>query len=111
MARRPMRCRDASCADPAIGRAHRNYSLSASNISSGMAMKKGMARKSLLAGVGVVGLMGAATGQPTEWKDWGGDAARTHYSVLNQITTANVAGLKPAWIWDSGKLGRSWEIT
>ena len=74
-------------------------------------MKKGMARKSLLAGVGVVGLMGAATGQPTEWKDWGGDAARTHYSVLNQITATNVAGLKPAWIWDSGKLGRSWEIT
>ena len=34
-----------------------------------------------------------------------------HYSPLNQITAANVANLKPAWVWDSGKFGRTWEIT
>jgi glucose dehydrogenase len=56
-------------------------------------------------------LMTAAQGQPTEWKDWGGDAARTHYSPLNQINAANVSSLKPAWVWDGGQLGRSWEIT
>lgn len=60
---------------------------------------------------GLAGLIGTAAGQPTEWKDWGGDAARTHYSALNQITATNVSGLKPAWVWDGGKLGRSWEIT
>src|SRR4051812_8098171 len=64
----------------------------------------------LLAGVGLMGIAGAQ-GQPTEWKDWGGDAARMHYSPLKQITATNVADLKPAWVWDSGKFGRSWEIT
>ena len=49
--------------------------------------------------------------QPTEWKDWGGTSARMHYSALDQISAANVSRLKPAWIWDGGKLGRSWEIT
>lgn len=53
----------------------------------------------------------AAQSAPTEWKDWGGDTARTHYSALNQITAANVSGLKPAWVWDGGNFGRSWEIT
>src|SRR5689334_2956715 len=69
----------------------------------------------LLAGVGLIGIAGAQ-GQPpewkaTEWKDWGGDAARMHYSTLDQISATNVADLKPAWVWDSGHLGRSWEIT
>ena len=32
-----------------------------------------------------------------------------NYSPLNQITAANVAGLKPVWVWDSGKFGRTWE--
>ncbi len=49
--------------------------------------------------------------QPTEWKDWGGTSARMHYSALDQISAANVSRLKPAWVWDGGKLGRSWEIT
>src|SRR6185503_21210507 len=60
----------------------------------------------VLAGMGL-----AAAAPGTEWKDWGGDAARTHYSALAQITAANVARLKPVWVWDSGVLGRSWEIT
>ncbi|MBW8708639.1 MAG: quinoprotein glucose dehydrogenase, partial [Alphaproteobacteria bacterium] len=52
---------------------------------------------------------GAAQGQVTEWKDWGGGSARQNYSPLHQITAANVAGLKPVWVWDSGKFGRTWE--
>ena len=62
-------------------------------------------------GIAGLALTTAAMGQPTEWKDWGGDAARMHYSALNQITATNVAQLKPAWVWDGGQLGRSWEIT
>ncbi len=66
-------------------------------------------------GLSGLALTGAAVGQsaprPTQWKDWGGDAARTHYSPLSQITAANVSGLKPAWVWDGGNFGRSWEIT
>ena len=53
----------------------------------------------------------AQTGKATDWKDWGGDAARTHFSPLTQITAANVSQLKPAWVWDPGTFGRSWEIT
>src|SRR6185436_17226748 len=53
----------------------------------------------------------AQNGKATDWKDWGGDAARTHFSPLNQITAANVSGLKPAWVWDPGTFGRSWQIT
>ena len=69
----------------------------------------------LLATAGLAALVSSngamAQGKATEWKDWGGDAARTHFSTLNQITAANVANLKPAWVWDTGKFGRSWEIT
>ena len=53
----------------------------------------------------------AQTGKATDWKDWGGDAARTHFSPLNQITASNVSQLKPAWVWDPGTFGRSWQIT
>ncbi|HEY8255225.1 MAG TPA: PQQ-binding-like beta-propeller repeat protein, partial [Rhizomicrobium sp.] len=55
------------------------------------------------------GLMGGAHAQPTEWKDWGGTSARMNYSPLGQITATNVANLKPVWVWDSGKFGRTWE--
>jgi quinoprotein glucose dehydrogenase len=54
---------------------------------------------------------GAQTAKATDWQDWGGDAARTHFSPLQQITAANVSQLKPAWVWDPGTFGRSWEIT
>src|SRR4051794_35904222 len=84
---------------------------------SGMAMKNRMARKSLVPALGLASfaLAGAVTAQSvspaTDWKDWGGDAARKHYSALGQITAVNVSGLKPTWVWDGGKFGRSWEIT
>ena len=79
-------------------------------------MKNRLAKTSLVLAVALAGagLITGAQGQssrPTEWKDWGGDAARLHYSALDQITATNVAQLKPAWVWDSGHLGRSWEIT
>lgn len=72
-----------------------------------------MARYVLTAALGGFCLASAAMAEPsaTEWKDWGGDAARTHYSALDQINAANVSGLKPAWVWDGGQFGRSWEIT
>jgi len=76
-----------------------------------MAMKiTRKSRMATLAGLGLMGVAGAQ-GQPTEWKDWGGDAARMHYSALNQINAGNVSQLKPAWVWDGGQMGRSWEIT
>ena len=59
--------------------------------------------------VASMGLVGGAYAQSTEWKDWGGDIARKNYSPLGQITATNVANLKPVWVWDSGKFGRTWE--
>ena len=47
----------------------------------------------------------------TEWKAWGGDGARNHYSLASQITPANVAKLKPVWVYDPGTTGRGWENT
>ena len=72
--------------------------------------RAGKSRTAVLALAGFA-LMSPVQGQPTEWKDWGGDAARTHYSPLDQINAANVSSLKPAWVWDGAQLGRSWEIT
>ena len=46
-----------------------------------------------------------------EWTAWGGDGAVTHFSPLTQITPANVAQLKPIWVYDSQSTGRSWENT
>ena len=72
----------------------------------------GMAGLALaMAGLALGGLSAQPMMVPTQWTDWGGDAARSHYSSLNQITAANVGQLKPAWVWDGGTFGRSWEIT
>jgi len=43
-----------------------------------------------LAASGVGFTATAQTAKPTEWKAFGGDAAVTHYSPINQITAANV---------------------
>ena len=71
-------------------------------------MKNRAAGIMVLAGIG---LLSGATAQPTgtDWKDWGGTGARMNYSSLNQITAANVADLRPVWVWDSGKFGRTWQ--
>ncbi|HEX4636761.1 MAG TPA: PQQ-binding-like beta-propeller repeat protein [Rhizomicrobium sp.] len=78
-------------------------------------MTNHLAKKSFLWGLSGLAWAAAAAGQPvspaTEWKDWGGNSARMHYSTLDQITATNVSSLKPVWVWDSGHFGRSWEIT
>ncbi|MEZ2413840.1 PQQ-binding-like beta-propeller repeat protein [Muriicola sp. E247] len=38
------------------------------------------------------------------WSHYLGDPARTHYSVLNEIDTANVHLLKPVWQYESGTI-------
>ena len=42
----------------------------------------------------------AAAGR--DWPVYLGDKAASHYSTLEQITPANVAGLQPAWTWHAG---------
>lgn len=37
-----------------------------------------------------------------EWLSWGGDTGGSRFSPLDQITPANVAGLKPAWTFRTG---------
>lgn len=38
-----------------------------------------------------------------EWPHYAADTAATHYSPLDQITRANVAGLAPVWEWKTGE--------
>jgi quinoprotein glucose dehydrogenase len=48
--------------------------------------------------VGLVGVPNAeAQGRPPEWRHFGGDAAHTRYSALDQIHRGNVASLRIAW--------------
>lgn len=63
-----------------------------------------------LASAGVA-LLAQSTARATEWPVWGGDPAQTHFSPLAQITPANVAQLKPVWIYNPGTTGRGWENT
>jgi PQQ-dependent dehydrogenase (methanol/ethanol family) len=49
--------------------------------------------------------------RPADWLGYGRDYAETHYSPLNQITTANVASLRPAWTADLGTPTGSIEAT
>ena len=43
----------------------------------------------------------AAMGAGRDWRTYLGDAGTTHYSTLDQITTANVAQLQIAWMFDT----------
>jgi quinoprotein glucose dehydrogenase len=45
------------------------------------------------------GQSGAKTNAAAEWPMVGRDAGGTRYSALNQITPANVASLKVAWVY------------
>ncbi|MCC6862657.1 MAG: pyrroloquinoline quinone-dependent dehydrogenase [Bryobacterales bacterium] len=47
-------------------------------------------------------LLVAANCQGQEWQHWGGDAAGTKYSQLDQINRENVSRLKVAWTYDTG---------
>jgi glucose dehydrogenase len=45
------------------------------------------------------------------WQGFGNDPGQMRYSTLHQITPGNVGKLRPAWTWDSGRVGRKWETT
>ncbi len=42
-----------------------------------------------------------------EWRYWGGDAASTRYSPLDQIDAGNFGKLEVAWVWRGDNFGRS----
>jgi PQQ-dependent dehydrogenase (methanol/ethanol family) len=42
------------------------------------------------------------SGDPTAWPTYGGDLTQRRFSPLKEITAANVARLRPKWIWQSG---------
>ena len=46
----------------------------------------------------------------TDWLHFGGDAAATRFSALDQITPENVSKLKIAWVYDAGPNTR-YEVT
>tara|TARA_B100000029_G_scaffold236100_2_gene233236 strand:- start:76 stop:1701 length:1626 start_codon:yes stop_codon:yes gene_type:complete len=50
---------------------------------------------------------------PTRWLTYSGDYSGTRHSPLTQITTENVAELRPIWTFQSGTTtrGRGWETT
>ncbi|MEX2582278.1 MAG: hypothetical protein WD766_03345, partial [Gemmatimonadota bacterium] len=45
--------------------------------------------------------------QPGEWPYWGGDAAMTRYSPLEQIDATNFEELEVAWLWRGDNFGPS----
>jgi alcohol dehydrogenase (cytochrome c) len=51
-----------------------------------------------------------AADEPGNWLTYGGNYAGHRHSSLDQLTPANVAGLKPAWIYQSREAGK-WEVT
>lgn len=48
--------------------------------------------------------------QPGNWLTYGGDYAGHRHSTLDQLTPANVARLKTAWVYQSREAGK-WECT
>jgi len=46
----------------------------------------------------------ASAAYPQGWDTYGGDAGGQRYSSATEITRANVAGLKPAWVYHTGAL-------
>jgi len=46
----------------------------------------------------------AATPQNVDWPYYGNTLANTRFQNVNQINPANVAGLKPAWVFHTGVL-------
>ena len=58
----------------------------------------------LLAGAAAVLLAGARLAHADEWAAYGRDLGGTRFSPLKQITTANVAQLKPAWTFHTGDI-------
>lgn len=51
-----------------------------------------------------------AAKEPGNWLTYGGNYAGHRYSTLTQLTPANIAKLKPAWVYQSREAGK-WEVT
>jgi alcohol dehydrogenase (cytochrome c) len=51
-----------------------------------------------------------AKNEPGNWLTYSGNYAGHRHSALTQLTRANIAGLKPAWIYQSRDAGK-WECT
>lgn len=49
----------------------------------------------------------SAVADKTDWPEYHGDGARSHYSVLKQVDSSNVADLTVAWTYASGGLDSS----
>src|SRR5256885_1406429 len=60
-------------------------------------------------------LLGQTRPADTEWRNWGGDAASTRYSPLDQINASNVNKLQIAWRWKTAsvtsRIDSNWEVT
>ncbi len=56
--------------------------------------------------LGVLLAIAALRGQDTGWRTYGGGNAGWRYSELDQIHGANIGGLAPRWIWQSGVHGQ-----
>lgn len=64
-----------------------------------------MIRSQLLI-ISVAAAVALAAPADSGWPAYGGDAGGTRYSSLNEITRANVSGLKVAWTFRTGELGQ-----
>jgi alcohol dehydrogenase (cytochrome c) len=49
--------------------------------------------------------------EPGNWLTYSGNYAGHRHSTLAEITPANVAGLKPKWIYQAPEAGTKWEVT
>lgn len=61
-------------------------------------------RKIMMLGAAVAALASGAAARADEWGAYGRDPGGTRFSPLTQITTANVANLKPAWTFHTGDI-------
>src|SRR5665213_1454754 len=76
--------------------------LQASEVRAGIAVMRKWLRKYclLLPSVGFL----ASSAYADDWAFYGRDAAGTRFSPLTQISTGNVAGLKPVWTFHTGDI-------
>ncbi len=51
-----------------------------------------------------------ARNEPGNWLTFGGDYSSQRHSLLTQITPANVANLRPAWVYQQADTSK-WEVT
>ena len=66
----------------------------------------------LLSAISLLAVLAPAASAQNDWSAYGGaGGSNSRYSSLAQITPANVARLKLAWIWDSGEIAASFQTT